>query len=346
MKKMHRKYELTRHNSFAFPAICPAFYQPKTIQELNEIVPQLSSPFYILGEGSNTLFTEQTTTAILQPNFKGISVTESNDFALVTAKCGENWHELVKFCVENKLYGLENLALIPGSVGAAPVQNIGAYGTELADVIEYVSWYEFESSSLKKLDKKACQFAYRDSVFKNLLANKGVIVEVTLRLSKKWQANLTYRGLDTLSENASAKEVFQKVIEIRQSKLPDHVKLPNAGSFFKNPVVEDKLFVHLKATYPEMPAYLQNNGQVKLAAGWLIEKSGLKGYRIGAVGVDQTQALVLVNYGSKVGQDILQLAKLVQDHVLKKFDILLQPEVRLLSSQGLIQLSQTKQAHY
>mgnify|MGYP001942707937 CR=1 FL=1 len=344
MKPMHRQYELTRHNSFAFPAICPAFFQPQTLKELDEITPSLSAPFYVLGEGSNTLFTEQTTTTILQPNFKGISVQENDDFVLVTAKCGENWHELVSFCVENNYYGLENLALIPGSVGAAPVQNIGAYGTELADVIEHVSWYEFDSKSLKTLDKVACQFAYRDSIFKKALANKGVIVEVTLRLLKHWQPNLTYRGLDTLPKNVSAKEVFQKVIEIRQSKLPDPITLPNAGSFFKNPIVGRQLYNQLNEKYPEMPAYYQDNGTVKLAAGWLIEKSGLKGFTQGDVGVDKTQALVLVNYGSNNGQDIIQLAKYVQNQVLAKFDIFLQPEVRLLSSHGLFQLTQCNQA--
>lgn len=341
---MHHQYELTRHNSFAFPAICPAFYQPTNLEELNEIISELSSPFYVLGEGSNTLFSEQTTTTILQPNFKGIAVQENNDFVLISAQCGENWHDLVSFCVENNYYGLENLALIPGSVGAAPVQNIGAYGTELANVIEHVSWYEFESQSIKKLDKAACQFAYRDSIFKNALANKGVIVEVTLRLSKHWQPNLTYRGLDTLPENVSAKDVFQKVIEIRQSKLPDPDKLPNAGSFFKNPVVEKQVYNQLNEQYPDMPAYHQENGTVKLAAGWLIEKSGLKGFTKDAVGVDKTQALVLVNYGSKNGQDIIQLAKHVQNQVLAKFDIFLQPEVRLLSSHGLFQLTQSNQA--
>ncbi|MDG1750691.1 MAG: UDP-N-acetylmuramate dehydrogenase [Thalassotalea sp.] len=339
---MHNQYELTQHNSFALPAICPAFYQPKTLSELEDIVPHLSSPFYILGEGSNTLFTEQATTTILQPNFKGITVKENDDFVLLSAKCGENWHELVKYCVENNYHGIENLALIPGSVGASPVQNIGAYGTELADVIDHVSWYEFDTKTLKTLDQSACQFAYRDSIFKNSLANKGFIVEVTLRLSKQWQANLTYRGLDTLPVDVSAKEVFQKVIDIRQSKLPAPDKLPNAGSFFKNPVVEIKCFNSLKEQYPDMPAYPQKDGRIKLAAGWLIEKSGLKGLRKGNVGVDKTQALVLVNYGSKDGQDIVQLAKHVQEHVLAKFDIFLQPEVRLLSSKGLIQLTQSK----
>ena len=170
MIKMQSKYELTQHNSFAFPAICPAFYQPNSINELVEVITDLSPPFYILGEGSNTLFTEQTTTTIIQPNIKGITVEESESFAFVSAKCGENWHELVSFCVEHQYYGLENLALIPGSVGAAPVQNIGAYGTELADAIEQVKWYDFKAKRIKIFDRLACQFGYRDSIFKKFVS--------------------------------------------------------------------------------------------------------------------------------------------------------------------------------
>jgi UDP-N-acetylmuramate dehydrogenase len=342
MMNMQSKYQLTQHNSFAFPATCPAFYQPSSIDELNEVVSRLSPPFYILGEGSNTLFTEQTTSTILQPNIKGITVEESENFVLVSAKCGENWHELVNFCVEHEYYGVENLALIPGSVGASPVQNIGAYGTELADVVEQVKWYDFKNKNIKTFDRSACQFGYRDSIFKNSLANKGVIVEVTLKLSRKWQANLTYNGLDSLPKNVSSKDVFQQVIKLRQSKLPDPNKLPNAGSFFKNPIVSSEEFERIKTLYSAVPSYPQKNDKIKLAAGWLIEKSGLKGFKLGDVGVDETQALVLVNYASKNGQDILQLAKHVQKTVLDKFDIMLQPEVRMLSKDGLIQLTLDK----
>lgn len=341
---MQQQYDLSRHNSFAFPAICPAFYQPHSLSELDAILEELTSPFYILGAGSNTLFTEAKTTTILQPAFKGISVNEDGDSVLVSAQCGENWHALVSFCVDNQYYGIENLALIPGSVGAAPVQNIGAYGTELADVIEYVLWYEFESKSIKKLNRSACQFAYRDSIFKNQLAGKGLIVEVTIRLAKQWQANLTYRGLDELPGDVTAKDVFDKVIAIRRAKLPDPEILPNAGSFFKNPVVEKHIFEALKKRYPNIPAYPQENNKVKLAAGWLIEQSGLKGFRDGEVGVAETQALVLVNYASKHGQDIIHLAQYVQKQVLAKFEIFLQAEVRLLSSKGLIELTQPRQA--
>jgi UDP-N-acetylmuramate dehydrogenase len=337
---MQRHFELTQHNSFAFPAVCPEFYQPTSIKELSETLSQIVSPFYILGEGSNTLFSESSTPPIIQPNIKGISIIEENETVLVSAKCGENWHQLVKFCVDKNFYGIENLALIPGSVGAAPVQNIGAYGAELSDVVDNVKWYEFSSQKIKILDNKACEFTYRDSVFKKLLAGKGLIVEVTLRLFKKWQANLSYHGLNALPVNASSKDVFQKVIDIRQSKLPDPKRLPNAGSFFKNPVITQDEYERLKKCYSEIPAYPQANNQMKLAAGWLIEKAGLKGLKQGGVGVDKNQALVLVNYESTQGQDIIDLAEYVQNSVNNKFEILLQVEVRVLSSVGLAQIGQ------
>jgi len=339
---MPHHFELTQYNSFGFPAVCPAFYQPTSIKELSETLSVINLPFYILGEGSNTLFSESTTPPIIQPDFKGISIKEEHEEVLVSAKCGENWHQLVEFCIENNFYGIENLALIPGSVGAAPVQNIGAYGTELSDVVDNVKWFEFSSKKIKVLDKQACTFSYRESIFKKELAGKGLIIEVTLRLSKKWQANLRYHGLDTLGPNATAKEVFQKVIDIRQAKLPDPKRLPNAGSFFKNPLVNYDEYECLKKCYPEIPAYPQANNQIKLAAGWLIEKTGLKGFKQGDVGVDQNQALVLVNYGSTQGQDIIQLAQYVQNAVNIKFDILLQAEVRVLSSRGLVKIERKK----
>lgn len=341
MNILHQ-YQLQPHNSFALSAICPVFLQPRSIDELINMTPHLTSPFYVLGEGSNTLFIEKETTVILQPKIKGIEVEEIGDDVFVTAKCGENWHQLVSYCTFHGFYGLENLALIPGSVGAAPVQNIGAYGTELADVVEQVTWLEFASSKIKTLSNQDCYFSYRDSIFKHALANKGVILDVTFRLSKKWKANLTYGGLDTLPENVSAKTVFEKVIAIREAKLPAPKKLPNAGSFFKNPIVDVKIFNQLKAQYENMPAYPQEDNKVKLAAGWLIEKAGLKGLRVGDVGIDKTQALVLVNYGSDDGKDLVELAKYVQQTISDKFNVFLQAEVRLLSQNGLVQLEQCK----
>jgi len=339
MNAQHQ-YSLAQHNTFALPAISPAFYAPNSIAELDELTAELKKPFYILGEGSNTLFVEPLAPIIIKPNFTGITVEDHEDEVLLTVQSGENWHQLVMFCLENGYHGLENLALIPGSVGAAPVQNIGAYGVELADVVEQVRWYDFATRQVKLLTNQQCQFSYRNSIFKQTLSGKGLIIAVTLRLTKQWQPKLTYRGLDTLAKDVSAKEVVQQVIAIRQTKLPDPDKIPNAGSFFKNPMVSADEFSKLKSIYSDIPAYPQNDGRIKLAAGWLIEQAGLKGFRVGDVGVHKHQALVLVNYGSNRGQDIIKLAQLVQAKVEDKFQVTLQPEVRLLTELGLTTLNE------
>ncbi len=336
--KVFQQFPLTEHNSFAISAICPRFYAPQTLEELNEIFPLANENFYILGEGSNTLFIEENTPIIIHPDFAGIQVQEFEDSVLLTASCGENWHQLVCYCLAHGYHGIENLALIPGSVGAAPVQNIGAYGVEIADVVECVTWYEFSSQQLHTLTKAQCQFSYRDSIFKNELAQQGLIISVTLRLSKQWQAKLSYQGLDQLASDASAAQVVEQVIALRQSKLPDPQKLPNCGSFFKNPIVTQEIFAELHASYPNMPYYRQGANKVKLAAGWLIDQCGLKGYRQGRVGVHQDQALVLVNYQHGNGSEIYQLASYVRDCVASKFSILLEPEVRMIAHNGLTRL--------
>jgi len=334
----NQNYSLKSSNSFNIKTTCSHIYFPSTFAELQQL-PELtagntSDKFYILGEGSNTLFVESKAPIIIQPKFTGINIQEHSDHFVVTAGAAENWHDLVCFCIDKGIYGLENLALIPGSVGAAPVQNIGAYGVEFADYCQEVQWYEFASKTLLSLPKQACNFAYRDSVFKQELYNKGLITQVTFKFPKAWQANLSYAGLDLLAKNSSAKEVMAQVITLRSSKLPDPKILPNAGSFFKNPVVNEDIFTQLKQRYPNIPNYPQSDGQVKLAAGWLIDQSGLKGFRHHDVGVHQQQALVLVNYGSDVGADIISLAKYVQRKVAEKFSVSLTPEVRMITHQG------------
>mgnify|MGYP002700323758 CR=1 FL=1 len=329
-----QQFPLQNNNSFNIKAICPTIFFPKTLTDL-KLLPDLSeNNFYILGDGSNTLFIEEQAPIIIKPNFKGIKVAETASSYLVRVGAGENWHELVKYCLANEIYGLENLALIPGSVGAAPVQNIGAYGAELSQFCSEIKWYEFASKTIKSLSNNDCQFSYRNSIFKQSLYNKGLITEVIFNLPKLWRVNLSYAGLNELGENPTANQVMDKVISLRQAKLPDPAKLPNAGSFFKNPLVSEKKANTLKALYPSMPLYIQSNGQVKLAAGWLIEQTGLKGYRNNGVGVHEFQALVLVNYESDKGEDIVALAKYVQQQVLAKFDILISPEVRMITKRG------------
>jgi len=327
-------YSLKSKNSFAVEATTQQLLFPSSYEDLLALPCFDQNEFYILGEGSNTLFTDTTAPIIISPNFTGIEITETQSSYFVKVGASENWHNLVQYCISNRLYGLENLALIPGSAGAAPVQNIGAYGVEFSDFCFEICWFEFESKTVKVLNKHSCQFDYRESIFKSSLYNKGLIISITLKLPKKWQANLSYHGLNSLPSSATAEDVMGKVIELRESKLPNPKKLPNAGSFFKNPIVTLVKLDKLKAIYPEMPFYPQADKQVKLAAGWLIEQCGLKGYRMKSVGVHDKQALVLVNYSSNTGKDIVDLARYVQASVNEKFAIKLQPEVKVVTASG------------
>jgi UDP-N-acetylmuramate dehydrogenase len=333
------EHSLTLENSFAIEANAPKIFYPTTTTELTQLSESLTKPYYILGEGSNTLFCQSSSPTIIKPSFTGVSVEESESDYLVTAACGENWHQLVQFCIEKGIYGLENLALIPGSVGAAPVQNIGAYGVEISRFIDSVSWFDFKAKTTKVFTKQACQFDYRQSIFKESLNGLGLITKIRLRLSKVWQPVLSYQGLNELPSNASAADIMAKVIAIRSDKLPDPKVLPNAGSFFKNPIINQALFTTLQVTHENMPHYIQENGDVKIAAGWLIEQSGLKGLRQGSVGVHKNQALVLVNYEQGSGEDLINLAKHVQQTVFNKFAITLVPEVRFVGAQGEMSLN-------
>lgn len=328
------QFLLQNSNSFRVKSVCPTIYFPKTLSDLKFLPDLTSVPFYILGDGSNTLFVEDKAPIIIRPDFKGVRISETSDSYIVRVGAGENWHELVKYCQKNEIYGLENLALIPGSVGAAPVQNIGAYGVELANFCNQVKWFEFSTQTIKSLRNVDCQFSYRNSIFKEELYNKGIITEVEFLFPKKWQANLSYSGLNELGEGVTADQIMNKVISMRQAKLPDHKILPNAGSFFKNPIVSKPKANKLQGLYPSIPLYPQKDGQVKIAAGWLIEHADLKGFRKNGVGVHINQALVLVNYESDNGKDVIDLAKYVQHKVSEMFDIIISPEVRLVMGLG------------
>lgn len=327
-------YSIKHHNSFAVDTISPKVYFPSTEEDLKVLVDMLPSNFYILGEGFNTLFVEAISPTIIKPEFKGIEIEEHTDCFIVKAAASENWHELVQLCIEKGINGLENLALIPGSVGAAPVQNIGAYGVELAQYCQEVLWFDFKSKQSIPYKHQDCEFSYRESIFKRTLKNQGLITRVTFCFPKKWQPNLSYAGLEHLTASASATQVMYEVIKIRQSKLPDPLKIPNAGSFFKNPVIEYSEWEKLIAEYPNLPSYPQSNKQVKIAAGWLIEQAGLKGCKVNGVGVHNKQALVLVNYEAKLGKSIANMALYVIDKVKQEFNITLEPEVRVVFSEG------------
>ncbi len=288
----------------------------------------------VLAGGNNILFTQDFDGVLLTP--RGVSidiVAETPDAVAVRAAAGVEWDDLVAWAVERGLWGIENLSLIPGKVGAAPVQNIGAYGAEAKDTIQSVEMFCTDTRNTLILSKEHCAFGYRESVFKHALRGRVVITAVTFRLSRRPQPELGYGDLLRETEargGATLRNIRDAVCAIRRSKLPDTAVLGNAGSFFKNPVVETAAAERLRADYPAMPLYPAGEGRTKLAAGWLIEQAGMKGYREGCVGVHERQALVLVNYGGATGGEVLALAHKVQRAVRTKFGVEIAAEVNVL----------------
>jgi UDP-N-acetylmuramate dehydrogenase len=287
-------------------------------------------PRFVLGGGSNLLLTRDLDALVLHMVNRGIAVVgEDPDHVFVCAQAGESWHALVQWTLAQGLGGLENLSLIPGSVGAAPIQNIGAYGGELADCFHALQAFDFDSGQVLTLTREACAFAYRDSIFKQALRDRVAIINITVALPKRWQANLRYVELaDALApiSNPSAIDISEVVMAIRRRKLPDPAVMGNAGSFFKNPVVSAAQRDALLLAYPQLVSYEQGNGSVKLAAGWLIDQCGWKGRSLGAAGVHDRQALVLVNRGGATGEDMVQLAERIQTDVALRFGVNLEIE--------------------
>lgn len=293
-------------------------------------------PIFILGGGSNILFRNDFNGMIIHIDIQGKEVVqESEDHVWLKAGAGENWHQTVLYCIEKGWGGIENLSLIPGTVGAAPIQNIGAYGVELEEVFEELEAIELESGKRQVFKKEDCCFGYRDSIFKNELKGTHAVCSVTLRLDKKHKLNTSYGAIkDKLKEKnieqPTIKDISDVVIEIRKSKLPDPRELGNAGSFFKNPAISKRKFQNLKENYTEMPGYPLDNGKIKVPAGWLIDEAGWKGKVIGNAGTYDQQALVIVNHGGATGSEIWQLAKQIQQSVKEQFDISLVPEVNIV----------------
>jgi UDP-N-acetylmuramate dehydrogenase len=288
----------------------------------------------ILGSGSNILFTSDFNGTIIFMRNKGISIVkQDNDFIYLKAEAGEIWDDFVKFCVVNNFGGVENLSLIPGTVGAAPVQNIGAYGSEVKSVIDEIEALNRETLETEVFKNEDCQFGYRESIFKKSLKNKYIILNVTFKLTlKNHKLNLEYGSLNDLfrnEDNITLKQIREAVIQIRTEKLPSVEEFPNAGSFFKNPVVSLSYFNELKTKFPNLISYFVNNDTVKLAAGQLIDLCNWKGKQIKGVGVHYKQALVIVNYNNASGKDILEFSKEVEDTVFKKFGVYLEREVNL-----------------
>ena len=335
--KIQSGISLKPYNTFGIAARAERFAILRSEEDLRTILRANIAPLHLLGGGSNVLLTKDLPGLVLRNELKGIHVEkETETEVIISAGAGELWHELVLWSLAHNFGGLENLSLIPGTVGAAPIQNIGAYGAELKDVFEKLEACDLERGERRIFRAEDCRFGYRNSIFKNELKGRCLITRVWLRLSKSPTLNLSYRILaDSLRNKGITDpgvcEVSETVIAIRQSKLPDPARIGNAGSFFKNPEVPVQLYQSLKENYPDLPAFPLpgNDGQVKLAAAWLIEKAGWKGRRIGDAGVHEKQALVLVNYGNASGIDILNLAREIQHDILEKFAIDLQPEVNI-----------------
>ncbi len=294
-----------------------------------------NQPLLLLGEGSNILFLENFAGIVAVNRLKGIEITQNDHEWLLHVGAGENWHQLVCYALDNNIAGLENLALIPGCVGSAPIQNIGAYGIELQSLCNYVDLLNLDSGEVLRLSAIDCLFGYRESIFKHAYREGFAIIAVGLRLAKQWQPKLTYGDLTRLeASTVTPRQIFESVCAMRRSKLPDPAKTGNAGSFYKNPIVDAKRVNALLAEYPNMPVYPQADGNVKLAAGWLVENAGLKGFNIGGAAVHQQQALVLINQGNATSQDVVALARHVREKVAEKFAVWLEPEVRFISALG------------
>ncbi len=334
--------DLSTYNTFALAAKAKHFVELKHAEDINELIAWAGSkqlPWMVIGGGSNLLLLEDFSGLVIVNKLRGIDVIDDADCYTIKAAAGEDWHQFVQWTVKQGMPGLENLALIPGTVGASPVQNIGAYGIELADVCSEVEFYSLLTNSMQTLSSKQCKFAYRDSIFKAQLKDQVIISKVTFKLSKSWLAKRDYGGLQQLAEDVSAQTVFEEVCRMRISKLPDPKILGNAGSFFKNPLVSQGHLSSLLSRYPEMPNYPASKGQTKLAAGWLIDKLGLKGYSIGGAAVHQDQALVLVNKANAKASDLLALCRHIRQQVWQSFNVLLQPEVRFITHSGEIEPS-------
>jgi len=306
---------------------------PKAVCDYFSEAIKHDEPVMILGYGSNTLFTEHFLGTIILNRIGGIATGENDDDYFLHVGAGVSWHKLVEKTIAKGQYGLENLALIPGSVGSAPIQNIGAYGVEGKQFVDYVDIIELATGKIITI--KDGKYGYRDSVFKHKYRNGYAIVRVGLRLAKAWQPNLSYDALKSLHGNKrTARDIFDAVCYIRKQKLPDPVIEGNSGSFFKNPLVNAALADKIRDDYPDMPVYLQPNGKVKLAAGWLIEECGLKGYQVGGAAVHKEQALVIINKRNATPRDIVKLASFVRQKVAEQFKVFLEPEIRFIGAEG------------
>ncbi len=338
MIKIHENYSLRKNTTFGNDIAARWFAEPSDIDELEfvlEFSEKKNLPVLVIGEGSNLLFLNDYEGLVIRPAYAGLEVIEqSGNEILVRVGSGENWDSFVERCVGKEWYGPENLSLIPGAVGAAPVQNVGAYGVEAADIIDQVEVYDRTIQKQVVFTSEDCMFGYRDSIFKHVEAGRHVVLNVIFRLSLTSSLKLDYGNVREVYSGKSEgglKALRESIIEIRSGKLPDPSEYGNAGSFFKNPVISEFQYHEIKKTWENIPKYPFGDGTVKIPAAWLIEKSGMKGIRKGAVGTWPSQPLVIVNYGDASGKDLYDFSESIQQAVRDKFGIELDREVRIIS---------------
>lgn len=338
MANIKKNVSLQAYNSFGIYALATHFVEITSISDLKEVSKshEWNLPKFILGGGSNILLIDDFKGLVIYMNNKGIEiVNDSKNSVQIKVQAGENWHQFVLFALENGLGGIENLSLIPGRVGASPMQNIGAYGVEIEQVFVELTAFHIKKKEFHTFKKDDCEFGYRSSIFKTSEKGNYIITDVTYQLSKKPKVNTNYGAIQSVLnekniQHPTIKDVSDAVIEIRQSKLPDPDKIGNSGSFFKNPIVENKFFETIKAANPNMPYYNVGDNAIKIPAGWLIEQCGFKGIIHGNTGTYKNQALIIVNTGNATGEEIWNFAQCIQQKVEQKFGIFLEPEVNLI----------------
>ncbi len=338
MIRFKENYSLKKYNTFNIDVKARYFFEFTELEDLPFFLESnkelAGQKILLLGGGSNLLFANDFDGLIIHSNVPGVQlVNEDREHVWLEVGAGEDWDRFVEYCVLNEYYGIENLSLIPGNVGAVPVQNIGAYGVEICDFVVTVKGFDLKTREEYHISAKDCGFAYRDSIFKHELKNRFVVSSVVFRLNKFPNFKLDYGHLKAEVEKEgeiNIHNIRKAVVDIRESKLPDPVLVGNAGSFFKNPVVKKELADKLQAEFKDIPTYAAGNGHVKLAAGWLIDQCGWKGYRERDAGVHEKQALVLVNYGDATGEEIVQLSEEIRKSVAEKFNVELEREVNLI----------------
>ena len=336
--EIQHHFSLKNYNTFGIEAKAKQFIAVHSIEELKDILEQKKADKkFILGGGSNMLLTKDIDALVIHIDLKGKNIIKENDdFVWVESQAGENWHEFVLWTIDQDFGGLENMSLIPGNVGTTPVQNIGAYGTEIKDTFVSCQAITIENQEIKNFLKEECNFGYRESIFKNDAKDQYIITSVVFKLTKKnHKINSSYGDIAAeLAKNnrtePTLKDVSNAVISIRRSKLPDPKELGNSGSFFKNPILLKSDFEKIYQQFPEMKYYEISETEVKVPAGWLIEQAGFKGKRFGDAGIHKNQALVLVNYGNATGAEILNVSKDIQETVFKKFGIHIEAEVNVI----------------